>query len=95
MRRFVLAATMLGVLSVAGASQAHEAWCGPPAHVVGYPHHAHAVAIDDCYRRPVEVLRPTVVYQPAVVAAPVPVQPYYQPNFFSVAGKHFALQFGF
>ena len=93
MRRFVLAATMLGALSVAGASQAHEAWRGRPAHVVDYRHHDHPVLIDDCYRRPVEVCRPAVVYQPALI--PAPVQTYYQPNFVSIAGKHFALQFGF
>jgi hypothetical protein len=93
MRRFLIAALMLAALSAAGASQAHEAWYGPPARVVRYPHHDHRVVIDDCYRPPVEVCRPSLVYQPALI--PAPAQSYYQPNFVSFAGRNFAFQFGF
>jgi hypothetical protein len=95
MRRFILAATMLGTLAVTGASQAAQAWRGPSAHAVGFGRHVHTVVVDDCHRRNVEVIQPRVVYQPEIVAAPLQVPACYQPGLISISGRHFALQFGF
>lgn len=100
MKRFLLTAVVAGALATGATQSAQAWWGGPPEHVVRYDHHhGRPVFVDDCRRHEVVVLRPPVACGPQIYAVPVPVQtydqPYYQPGFVSIAGRNFALQFGF
>jgi hypothetical protein len=96
MRRFLLIASVLGVLTVAGASAVKA---GTPVELVGWNHHHHVVA-DRCYYPPVRYVQPRVVYYPQVITAPPfvaapPVVVAPPGGFISLSGRHFGVQFGF
>jgi hypothetical protein len=102
MRRFLLIASVIGGLTVAGASAVQAA---APGQFVGWDHHR-PVVVDRWYHPPVRYARPEVVYYPQVVAAPTivaappvlaapPVVVAPPAGFVSIGGRHFGIRFGF
>jgi hypothetical protein len=96
MRRFLLIASVVGAMTVAGAAAANA---GTPVQVVDWQHH-HQVVVDRCYYPPVRYVRPQVVYYPQVVVAPPvcaapPVFAAPPAGFVSLRGRNFGVQFGF
>jgi hypothetical protein len=101
MRRFLLIASVVGAMTVAGATAANA---GTPVQVVDWHHHHHPVVVDRCYYPPVRYVRPQVAYYPQVVAPPVCAAPVVAAppfvaappaGFVSLRGRNFGVQFGF
>ncbi len=103
MRRFLLIASVVGAMTVGGATAAHA---GTPVQVVDWHHHHHDVVVDRCYYPPVRYVGPQVAYYPQVVAAPPicaappvvvarPVVAAPPAGFISLRGRNFGVQFGF